>query len=66
MTPMADDVYVQIQSAAAYVCELKENFSIPFRLRGTKAFVEWQPLSVGVLSSESFLPELVLLPEGEL
>ena len=53
LTPMAKNVYFQIQSAAAYVCGLMEKFSIPFPVCRTKTFMERQPLLVAVLSAES-------------
>ena len=40
LTPMAEIVYVKIQSAAAYVCGLMEKFLIPFSIRQTKNFME--------------------------
>ena len=38
LTPMAKNIDVQF--AAAYVCGLREKFLIPFRICGTKTFVE--------------------------
>ena len=40
LTPIAKNVYVQIQLAAAYVRGLMEKFSIPFRVHRTKTFME--------------------------